>query len=255
MDDLQVAHEAAEAGADVIRRHFGRSVEAEWKGEVNPVTEVDREAEAAVLAVIRRRRPSDRVLAEESGGDDWDDGRVWIVDPLDGTVNFVHGLPQVATSVGLRSDGSGVVGVVASVVNRETFAAEAGCGATLNGNPIRVSTESNPSRALVGTGFAYDRQQRAQEMANTLAGVLREFQGIRRVGSAALDLCWVAAGRMDAYWEYGVRPWDTAAGTLIVEEAGGRVTTFSGAPYPLDDPRLVATNGLVHEALLRAIEA
>jgi myo-inositol-1(or 4)-monophosphatase len=254
MDDLQVAHEAAEAGAEVIRRHFGRGIEAEWKGQVDPVTAVDREAEEAVLAVIRRRRPLDRILAEESGGDDWNEGRVWIVDPLDGTVNFVHGLPQVATSVGLRTDGRGLVGVVASVVNHEIFAAEAGNGATLNGDPIHVSSESTPSRALVGTGFAYDRQQRAQEMANTLAGVLREFQGIRRVGSAALDLCWVATGRMDAYWEYGVRPWDTAAGALIVEEAGGRVTTFGGDPYPLDDPGIVATNGLVHEALMRAIQ-
>jgi myo-inositol-1(or 4)-monophosphatase len=253
MDDLQVAHEAAEAGAEVIRRHFGRGIEAEWKGDVDPVTAVDREAEEAVLAVIRRRRPSDRILAEESGGADWREGRVWIVDPLDGTVNFVHNLPQFATSVGLRSDGQGLVGVVASVVNREVFAAEAGNGATLNGDPIHVSSEPTPSRALVGTGFAYDRQQRAEEMANTLAGVLRAFQGIRRIGSAALDLCWVAAGRMDAYWEYGVRPWDTAAGALIVQEAGGRISTFTGSSYPLDDPGIVASNGLVHDALIAAI--
>ncbi len=253
MNDLDVALAATSAGTAVIRERFGTAFRTEWKGEVDPVTEIDKLAEEAILAVIREHRPDDRILAEESGGHDWDRGRVWIVDPLDGTVNFVHGFPQVATSVGLRHDGVGVVGVVGSVVNREVFAAEAGAGATLDGKPIRVSTINEAARALVGTGFAYDRQRRAQSMANTLAGVLQRFQGIRRVGSAALDLCWVAAGRMDAYWEYGVKPWDTAAGALIVEEAGGRITTFTGSDYPLDDPGIVATNGLVHDALLEAI--
>ncbi len=253
MDDLDVALAAARAGGDVIRQHFGTNVETEWKGEVDPVTAVDRAAEEAILAVIRSHRPDDRILAEESGGHDWNEGRVWIVDPVDGTVNFVHAFPQVATSIGLRQDGQGIVGVVESAVNREVFAAEAGSGATLGGRPIHVSGVDQAARALVGTGFAYDRQQRAQEMTDTLAGVLSRFQGIRRVGSAALDLCWVAAGRMDAYWEYGVKPWDTAAGELIVEEAGGRISTFSGAAYPLDDPGIVASNRSVHDALLEAI--
>lgn len=253
MDDLQVALEAAAAGADVIRRYFGTGVTAEWKGEVDPVTAVDREAEAAVIDVIRRHRPDDSILAEESGGEDWDRGRVWIVDPLDGTVNFVHAFPQVATSVGLRHDGAGVVGVVADVVHGEVFSASSGDGAHLNGEPIRVSGQSSPARSLVGTGFSYERQRRAQEMANTLAGVLQRFQGIRRVGSAALDLCWVAAGRLDAYWEFGVRPWDTAAGALIVIEAGGRISRFDGSPYPLDDPGIVASNDLVHDALIEAL--
>ena len=253
MDDLDVALAAAQAGTAIIRERFGTDFHTDWKGEVDPVTEVDRLAEAAILSVIREHRPEDRILAEESGGHDWNRGRVWIVDPLDGTDNFVHGFPQVSTSVALRHDGEGVVGVVESVVNGETFAAEAGAGATLDGAPIGASRIDEPARALVGTGFAYDRQRRAQSMANTLAGVLQRFQGIRRVGSAALDLCWVAAGRMDAYWEYGVRPWDTAAGALIVTEAGGRISTFTGEAYPLDDPGIVATNGLVHDALLEAI--
>ncbi|MBT8213608.1 MAG: inositol monophosphatase [Acidimicrobiia bacterium] len=253
MNDLDVALAASRAGAAIIRERFGTAFRTDWKGDVDPVTEVDQLAEHAILSVIRAHRPEDRVLAEESGGDDWDRGRVWIVDPLDGTVNFVHGFPQVSTSVALRHDGIGVVGVVESVVNHETFAAEAGAGATLDGRPISVSTIDEAGRALVGTGFAYDRQRRAQSMADTLAGVLQRFQGIRRVGSAALDLCWVAAGRMDAYWEFGVKPWDTAAGALIVEEAGGRISTFTGDAYPLDDPGIVATNGLVHRALLQAI--
>ncbi len=253
MDDLEVALAAARAGGDVIRQHFGTSVQTDWKGEVNPVTEVDRRAEEAILSVLHEHRPQDRILAEESGGHDWDRGRVWIVDPLDGTVNFVHAFPQVASSVGLRRDGRGVVGVVESAVNQEVFAAEAGAGATLNDEPIRVSAIAEPGRALIGTGFAYDRQQRAEEMVKALAGVLSRFQGIRRVGSAALDLCWVAAGRLDAYWEYGVRPWDTAAGALIVEEAGGQITSFTGDGYTLDDPGIVSTNGLIHDALLEAI--
>lgn len=253
MDDLAVARLAAEAGAAVIREHFGASIETEWKGAVDPVTAVDRAAEDAILDIIRTHRPADRILAEESGGDAWDQGRVWIVDPLDGTVNFVHGLPQVATSVGLRDGGAGVVGVVASAINGEIFGAERGRGATLNGHPIAVSNEHEPARSLIGTGFAYDRQSRAKAMTDVLANVLTEFQGIRRVGSAALDLCWVAAGRLDAYWEYGVRPWDTAAGALIVAEAGGRVTGFTNEPYPLDDPGIVASNGRIHDALLQAI--
>ena len=253
MKDLDVALAAARAGTAIIRERFGTDVRTDWKGEVDPVTEVDRLAEEAILSVIREHRPEDRILAEESGGDDWNRGRVWIVDPLDGTVNFVHGFPQVATSVALREDGIGVVGVVESAVNQETFAAESGAGATLDGRPIRVSEIAEAGRALVGTGFAYDRQQRAQSMTDTLAGVLQRFQGIRRVGSAALDLCWVAAGRLDAYWEYGVKPWDTAAGALIVAEAGGRVSSFNGDDYPLDDPGVVASNGLVHEALVEAI--
>ena len=255
MKDLDVALAAARAGTAIIRERFGTDVRTDWKGEVDPVTEVDRLAEEAILSVIREHRPEDRILAEESGGDDWNRGRVWIVDPLDGTVNFVHGFPQVATSVALREDGIGVVGVVESAVNQETFAAESGAGATLDGRPIRVSEIAEAGRALVGTGFAYDRQQRAQSMTDTLAGVLQRFQGIRRVGSAALDLCWVAAGRLDAYWEYGVKPWDTAAGALIVAEAGGRVSSFNGDDYPLDDPGVVASNGLVHEALVEAISS
>lgn len=255
MDDLEVAHEAAQAGVDVIRRHFGQVVQTEWKGELDPVTAVDRQAEEAILSVIRTHRPHDRILAEESGGHDWSDGRVWIVDPLDGTVNFVHGLPQVATSVGLRSDGAGVVGVVASAADGETFAARAGQGATLDGKPIRVSGQDTPARALVATGFAYDRRHHIRELMAALGRVLEEFQDIRRAGSAALDLCWVAAGRLDAYWEQGIKPWDTAAGALILEEAGGRVTGFDGAEYALDGPGIVASNGLVHGPLLRAIDS
>ena len=254
MEDIDVALIAAEAGAEVIRAHFGSGVVPEWKGAVDPVTAVDREAEDAILDVIRTHRPNDRILAEESGGSEWDQGRVWIVDPLDGTVNFVHGFPQVATSVGLRDNGSGLVGVVSSAINGETFSAMRGHGAMLDGAPIKVSSQAEPARSLIGTGFAYDRQTRAQSMTDTLARVLTEFQGIRRVGSAALDLCWVAAGRLDAYWEYGVRPWDTAAGALIVTEAAGRITGFDNRTYALDDPGIVASNGKIHDALISAID-
>lgn len=253
MNDLQIGMMAAEAGAEVIRRNFDGDITAEWKGDVDPVTAVDRAAEEAILAVVRKHRPDDRILAEESGGHDWDQGRVWIVDPLDGTVNFLHGLPQVSTSVGLRDDGRGVIGVVVDAVSREVFAAEAGSGATLNGQSIRVSDTAEPMRALIATGFPYDRQGRAEELAHTLAQVLMKFQGIRRLGSAALDLCWVAAGRLDAYYEDGVKPWDTAAGVLIVEEAGGRVSKWNNGQYPLDSPRIAATNSHIHAKLLEAI--
>lgn len=248
--DLEVAVEAAEAAAAVIRSSFGAGVSTAWKGAVDPVTEVDRRAEDRVLDVIRSHRPDDRMLAEETGGADWSGGRVWIVDPLDGTVNFVHGLPHVAVSVGLWVDGRAEVGVVVDVMADILYSAARGEGAAMSGSEARISTTEHLGESLVATGFPYDRQQRADHYARVLARVLARSRGLRRLGSAALDLCWVAAGRFDAYWEEGLQPWDAAAGALIVTEAGGRVTAPDGSEHRLDGPGIVASNGRIHDELI-----
>lgn len=248
--DLEVATTAARAGAEVVAAGFGRTAQITLKGAVNPVTEVDHASEEAVRSVLADLRPGDGVLGEEGGGAGWDQGRVWIVDPLDGTINFVHGLPHVSTSVGLWEVGRPLVGVVIDVTRGETFTAAAGQGAFLDGAPISVSDQTEFRRGLIVTGFPYDRNERAAVYAAVMARVLAEAQGIRRTGSAALDLCWVAAGRFEGYWESGLAPWDAAAGSLIVSEAGGRVTGFGGVGFRLDSTGLVATNGRLHDRLV-----
>lgn len=252
-DDLEVALRAARAGAEVIAEAAGRAVAADLKGVVNPVSEVDRRAEEAVVGVLRRHRPDDALLAEESGGERWDTGRVWIIDPLDGTINFLHGIPQVAVSVALWEDGKPRVGVVVDVARNETFTAEKGGGAHLNGAPIRVSEVERPARGLVATGFPYDRQQHARAYTDVVAAVLSRFQGVRRMGSAALDLCWVACGRYDGFWEFKLEPWDTAAALLVVEEAGGVVSKPDGSPFLPGDPALVAANPHLHGVLAEVV--
>lgn len=252
--DVEVALEAARAGAEVIRAAFGRSGKATFKtSAVDPVTETDKAAESAVLAVIRRWRPNDVTLSEESGGAGWDSGRVWIADPLDGTVNFIHGFPHVAVSVAIWDEGRPLAGAVIDVVRGEEFTAVAGGGAFLDGEPIRVSSQTELVSSLIVTGFPYDRRENADRYARVLARVLSKIQGIRRTGSAALDMCYVACGRFDGYWEYGLEPWDAAASLIAITEAGGTWTGFEGVPYRLGTSGVVATNGLIHAELQAAV--
>lgn len=252
-EDLTVAREAAAAAAAVVRPAFGGPVVSRLKGAVDPVTEVDIAAEEAILAVLRSRRPSDRVLAEESGGGAWDRGRVWIVDPLDGTVNFVHGIPHVAVSVALWQDGEPRAGVVIDVCRGTVFAAAAGRGAASDGEPIGVAEGVSPAEALVATGFPYDRQERAARYAREVEAVLRRFRDVRRLGSAALDLAWVAAGHYQGYWEHGLAPWDAAAGVLLVAEAGGVVSGPHGEPFTLSSEAVVAAAPRTHAHLLSTL--
>ena len=253
MDDLAVAMAATRAGAEVITSAGASGRAVAYKGDVDPVTETDSASEAAVLEVIRAHRPGDHVLAEESGGAGWEAGRVWIVDPLDGTVNFLHGLPHVGVSVGLWVDGTPAVGVVVDPYRNEVFHAAAGRGAFMNGRPIEVSPTDQLNRSLIVTGFPYDRHQRAAEYAAALGKVLARAQGVRRLGAATLDFCWVAAGRFDGYWEYGLGPWDAAAGMLILSEAGGQTTDFEGGRYILGSSTVLATNGHIHGAMVEAL--
>lgn len=253
MDDQHVAIAAARAGGDIVAEHFGASPDTEYKGKFDPVTAVDRAAEAAVLAVIEEFRPADEVMAEESGGT-FHEGRHWIVDPLDGTVNFIHGIPQVSVSVALYEGTKGLVGVVYDPLRDELFTAVHDEGARLNGHVISVSDTRDLGRAVVATGFPYDHDERAEELAIVVREMLRHVNGLRRFGSAALDLAWVAAGRFDAYWELGIAPWDGAAGEILVREAGGVVTDPLGRQSTPMMGLVVGSNGHLHDALRRIVE-
>ena len=251
--DVWVAGRAARAGADVVQTGFFQPFDTELKSAVDPVTHVDRESEAAIRAVIGSHFPDDGILGEEEGGGRWDEGRVWIVDPLDGTVNFVHRLPQVAVSVALWADGKPLVGVIIDVARNDEYVAVVGEGAALNGEPIRVSETATLDKSLVCTGFPYDRRRHAAAYLKVVEEVMLNSQGTRRFGAAALDLAWLAAGRYDAYWEHGgahgIKPWDVAAGMLLVTEAGGSHTDESGEVNQLQARAHVASNGKVHDEL------
>ena len=238
----------------MVRRNFGRSLVPEFKGVVDPVTAADRESESAVLAVIRHHRPEDAILSEESGEHPGAGaGRRWVVDPLDGTVNFLHGVPHCAVSVALEDEAGPAAAAVIDVLRSEEFDAARGAGARRDGVPFTVSPQADLRRALLSTGFPYDRHRHAPAYTAALAAALQAAQGVRRSGSACLDLAWVACGRYEGHWEFGLQPWDVAAGILLVVEAGGRVTDSYGGPPRAGD--IVASNGGIHDELLALVAA
>jgi len=218
---------------------------------IDLVTEVDRACEALIVDGIRSARPDDAILAEEGHGQDRPDAAIrWIIDPLDGTTNFAHGFPRFCVSIGIEQQGERVVGVVYDPLLDERFEAVRGEGAWLGPRRLTVSRETEFGRALVATGFAYDVHHSDDDNLESFRNVVKSARGIRRDGSAALDLCYVAAGRLDAYWELKLHPWDVAAGFLIVEEAGGRISDFRNGPADRSGREVVATNGPLHEPLL-----
>ena len=253
-DDLDVAIAAARAGAAIVAAGFGGEVDTEYKSRFDPVTAVDRASEAAILAVLTEHRPSDGVLGEE-GTDTGGAGRRWLIDPLDGTVNFVHHIDQVAVCVALCDGEDVLAGVVLDVIRDELFAAVAGGGATLDGAPITVSTTPELAASVIATGFPYDHDRYADALMPSLAAVLANVAGIRRFGSAALDLCWTACGRFDGYYEYSLKPWDIAAALLVVNEAGGVTTDPWGNPLHPYRPHAVAANPAIHEPLRLLVES
>lgn len=248
MDDLSLAVAAAEAGTAVVRRHLGRVRGASLKGRNDPVTDADRESEEAIVAVLRRERPGDAIIAEEGGGAA-STGRRWFVDPLDGTVNFVHGIPQIGVSVALYEGPVAQAAAVVDVVRDEVFAAAAGAGTQMNGVAVRVSAVDDLERSVIATGFPYDHHVHAAEYTASVTAVLAHVNGLRRFGSAALDMAWVAAGRFDGYWEFGLAPWDLAAGILLVQEAGGKITDPFGESLQPERRLVVAANAALHEPL------
>jgi len=249
---LFVAREIAEALVDPLVDAQARTLRIEKKGEIDLVTEHDVRTEHYIREQLHLALPHHRVIAEEEG-ESGGEGAVWYVDPIDGTTNFAHGHPFFAVSMGLVEDGVAQVGVVLAPALGKLFWGSRDAGAHVNSNPLRVSATREMRDALFATGFPYDRWTSEDANVAEHRAVMKRAQGIRRCGAAALDLCLVAAGTYDGYWEQGLKPWDLAAGAFLVELAGGRTTAYDGRDFELESGCLVSTNGLVHEALLGAI--
>jgi myo-inositol-1(or 4)-monophosphatase len=257
MDDtLEFVEDLARRAGAVLMSGFGHVTHVEHKGATDLVTEFDRRSEALIVAALKARFPDHAILAEESGdvGKGGPAGGYrWVVDPLDGTTNFAHGVPTFAVSIALTRDDRSIVGVVYDPTRDELFAAEAGKGAKLNGSPIRVSAETDLQKALLATGFPYDLRTAEHNNFRQFVDFHLRVQGIRRAGAAALDTAWVGAGRLDGYWEFGTNAWDIAAGSLIAQEAGGRATTGEGGPGFIDGESIVVSNGHIHDQMLAVL--
>lgn len=250
---LATAIDAAQAGGRIARQYFRRDPIVRKKGLIDLVTEADIAVEAEIRERIGRRFPAHGFLGEESGERSGGTGFRWIVDPIDGTTNFAHGLALFCISVALEIDGQVAVGVVYDPMGDELFTAEAGQGARRNGERLRVSGVDALIDGLLVTGFPYTANEDRAEQLAIFAGFLAKAQAVRRLGSAALDLCYVAAGRFDAFWEQNLHPWDVAAGGLIVLEAGGRVTDYRGGDFDPFARQIVASNGALHQQLLTVL--
>ena len=250
----RLAVAAAKAAGRLLGRFNRRDLAVSYKGAVNIVTEADRQAERLITTMIRKAYPRHIIIGEEGGETvpalSAAREPVWFVDPLDGTTNFAHGFPFYCVSIGVEADGRVVVGVVYDPVRRELFSAIQGKGAFCNGRRLRVSATEKLDQGLLVTGFAYNIRTSLRNNIGHFSHFSVRCRGVRRTGSAALDLCYVADGRLDGFWEMNLWPWDTAAGSLIVEEAGGRMSGFDGRPYQLRVPELVASNGRIHEEMV-----
>jgi myo-inositol-1(or 4)-monophosphatase len=240
---------AREAGT-LLSQYLERKVAFETKGEHDLVTEADRASEKLIVERLRSQFPSHDIVAEEGGGHLRGSEYRWYVDPLDGTTNFAHGFPIFNVTLALERAGELIAGVILDPTRNEVFAAEKGAGATLNGAPIHVSKTARLDESLVATGFP-SRKRHQNVNVHFYHQLGMQTHGVRRAGAAAIDLAYVACGRLDAFWEFKLQPWDMAAGILMVEEAGGRCTDMAGQPRSLDGPHLLADNGLVHEAIIR----
>jgi len=252
-EEMAAAREAARRAGKAIMACYGQLHRIDKKGPIDLVTEADLEAERAIVETLRARFPTDTLLSEEKGSHKGKAERRWIVDPLDGTVNFAHGFPFFAVSIALEHEGDLVLGLVEDPFRGERFEAIRAQGALLNGKPIKVSNIGQLKEALVATGFPYDIHERPEGVLELFGRMVVRAQGVRRPGSAALDLCYVAAGRLDGFWEQDLKPWDTAAGVLIVREAGGKVSTFEGEPFTPFQKSVVAANPLIHQQMLHIL--
>jgi myo-inositol-1(or 4)-monophosphatase len=253
---LNVAIEAAREAGKFLKYSIGkvRTIETKKGEERNLVTEIDKTSEEKIISIIRRHYPHHAVLAEESGASESPAEYKWIIDPLDGTTNFLHGVPIYCVTIAVERKGEVIAGVVYDPNLEELFTAEKGSGAYLNGKRIRVSQVSDLIQSLLVTGFPYDIAENPDSAVEHFVNFLMEGQGIRRLGSAALDLSYVAAGRLDGFWEVNLNPWDMAAGVLLVREAGGKVTDFSGAPSSIYRKQVLASNGIIHDAMLGVLK-
>jgi myo-inositol-1(or 4)-monophosphatase len=247
-DYLTPMQELAREAGSVLLSYFGK-VAIEYKGEVDLVTEADRRSEQLIVGRIRRQWPSHNVMGEEGSRTETGSDFRWYVDPLDGTTNFAHGYPVFCVSIALEYKAERIAGVIYDPCRNEMFAVEKGAGATLNGKSIQVSKISRLAECLVATGFPSHKRHKNPNIHFYHQITLRSH-GVRRAGSAALDLCCVACGRYDAFWEFNLNPWDTAAGALLVQEAGGTITNFTGGAFDISSREVLASNSLVHDELL-----
>jgi myo-inositol-1(or 4)-monophosphatase len=240
---------------DLQMARFGSALRVDKKGAIDLVTEVDIEVERMFRSLIASRFPDHDVLAEEMGQTRTGASHRWVFDPLDGTTNYAHGIPIFCATVALEIDGEAVAGAIYDPNRKDLFTAERGVGAWHNGEPIRVSETRTLIDSVLVTGFPYDIRERMDDVLGVFKAFLQEARAVRRLGSAAIDLSWVAAGRMEAFWEQGLHAWDTMAGALIVREAGGRVTALDGATWDPFGPSCLATNGHIHDEMLAVIRA
>jgi myo-inositol-1(or 4)-monophosphatase len=251
---LEIAISAAKEAAGIQMLHFGRTHSVEYKGEFNPVTEVDHLCDEAIQRTLLKVFPDHEMMTEESAFKKKDSAYRWIIDPIDGTTNYLRGFPCFAVSIALEVDGELQLGVVYIPPLEELFYAEKGKGAFLNGKRISVSRESVLNRSFLSTGFPYDVHEHSDFYLQYFHQFIKQSFAIRRPGSAAVDIAYVAAGRFDGFWEFKLHPWDMAAGVLLVTEAGGIVTNFKGGPFSIYAEETLASNGLIHEQMLRVIQ-
>ena len=251
-EGLPIAIAAAQKAGAIIQDLGSGVLEVQHKGTIDLVTQVDLACETAIRSLLAEQSPGVPILAEEGGGP-WDATTRWIVDPLDGTTNFVHGYPSYAVCVALEVDGTLEAGCIYDPIQDRTYAAHRGGGATCNGAKISVSDTSRLIESLLITGFPYDRRERADFYLRYLRAFMVRTQGIRRMGAASMDFVAIATGVADGYWEIGLSPWDVAAGALLVQEAGGQVTDFDAGPLDLSSRRMLASNGHLHQEMCEVL--
>jgi myo-inositol-1(or 4)-monophosphatase len=250
---LEVAIAAAKEAGRIQKRYFNRRLDIEYKAAINPVTKVDRMCEAAIIRRLREAFPDHDILTEETPFDGKGSPWKWIIDPIDGTSNYIHGYPCFCVSIALQIEGETCLGVVYDPNLRELFHAVKGSGAHLNGRRISVSRSDNLDRCLLGTGFPYDIREYPDFYLSFFRAFMVKTLALRRPGSAVLDLCYVAAGRFDGFWEMKLYPWDMAAGCLLITEAGGKLTDFEGGAHHLSSIETLASNGLIHDQMLEVM--
>ncbi len=252
-NELDIAAAAARAAGKIVKHLFGRVGYEIKKSDTDLLTRADLHSEKTIVEIIGTRFPQDNILAEEGGNKEQTSNRTWLVDPVDGTTNFVHGFPFFGVSIGLEVDGEMVVGVVHNPVMNEFFQASKGNGAFLNQSPIHVSGTRKLHRSLLATGFPYDIKEKTESVMALFKKMIVKAQGVRRPGAASIDMCYVASGRFDGFWEQDLNPWDTAAGLIILKEAGGKVTTFDGGNYTPYEKTVIAANPDIHGEMVKML--
>ena len=249
----RVARKAAQAGGAILMEYYGKVKAIEHKGDIDLVTEADQASERRIISMIKDAYPHHRILAEESGDSGDASSYTWIVDPLDGTTNYAHGYPCFCVSIAIEYEKEVIHGIIYDPVKKELFTADKGNGAYLNGTPITVSSTQELNNSLLCTGFPYDVRENMESNIRLFRSFLMHAQAVRRDGSAALDLCYTAAGRFDGFWEQNLHPWDVAAGSLILSEAGGKLSRYKGEPFSVYMPEIIASNGLLHKQMLAIV--